>query len=770
MGRGMLGVALVVALAVVMQGASVAHAAPDTCPNAQVREAQGSTHLPQCRAYEMVSPVEKLSGVPVFPLVRGNLAEAAIAASADGSRMVWPSSTSFADATNGLFLGYLSTRTASGWETRQQFPDPVDPHPNYLLSVASLVDVTDDLTTKITTTTQPHDPLAVTTPFFRADLYRQDGDDRTPIWVTRPEGDGPATSAFARALYQGRTPDGSHIVFRTDEALDPAATGQVDKPLYERADGHARLVSVDSSGQPIGNCGAYLGGGYAQQTQGAISGDGARIFFSAPAVFGFGDPSCDEPTGLYLRAGGQTVKVSAPQRPVNGPDPGGTKPALFEGASDDGSVVYFSSAEALTDDAQPATGAAKSLYAYDVADGTLTLLTPPTPVRFQSVVGMAKDGSRLYLVAGDPLVSGTGASSANNLYIYEDGALRFIATIDDTFLAGSAPDTWDVTAYNRAGSVRASDDGKRFVFPSRANLTSFDSHGKVELYLFDVDQPADAAIRCISCRADGDEPVGDAHLWHGESINAFTIRNQLPRTFGAHGEIFFDSDDALVSEDDNGVTDAYMWRDGVASLISTGRERRPSFFIDAARGGQDVFFVTSQPLVGRDADASADIYVARVGGGFPEPAEDPAPCSGDACQAKVAAPPAPPVIGSVTFAGSGDDVPRPPTPKTSVAVSVLKPVTGTVATLKVRVPGPGAIAVSGASTRRTAKVVTRAASYSLRVALTAKAASTLKAKRKLKVNVKVSFTARAGKIASKGATLTFEQPRRTASAKKGSRS
>lgn len=767
MGRGIPGAALVAALMLATLGTSVAHAAPDTCPNAQVREEQGSARLPDCRAYEMVSPVEKYSGVPVFPLIRGSFSEGTIAASTDGSRMVWPSATPFADASNGLFLGYLSTRTASGWETRQQFPDPVDPHPSYLLSVASLVDVTDDLATKITTTTQPHDPLAVTTPLLRADLYRQSGDDLTPTWLTRPEGGGPAMSPFGRATYQGRTSDGSHILFRTDEALDPAAAGQVDKSLYDRTGGHTRLVSVDSSGQPVGNCGAYLGGGYAQQTQGAISDDGARIFFSTPPMFGFGDPSCDEPTGLYLRVGGQTVKVSAPQRPVNGPDPGGTKPALFEGAANDGSVVYFSSAEALTDDAQPATDTAKSLYAYNVANGTLTLLTPPTPVHFQSVVGMAKDGSRLYVVANDPLVSGTGASSVPNLYVYEGGAFHFIATIDDTFLHDNPVDKWDATAYNRAGSVRASDDGKRFVFPSRVNLTSFDSHGKVELYLFDVDQPA---VRCISCRPDGDEPVGDADLWHGESINSFTIRDQLPRTFGAQGEIFFDSGDALVPEDDNGVTDVYMWRDGVASLISTGRERRPSFFIDAARGGQDAFFVTSQPLVGRDLDASADIYVARVGGGFPEPAKDPAPCSGDACQDKVAAPPAAPVIGSVTFAGSGDAAPRPPASDVSVAVSALKPVTGTVATLKVRVPGPGAIAITGSSTRRTTKVATRAASYSLRVALTAKAASTLKAKRTLKVKVKVSFAVSAGKIASKSVTLTFKQPKSTASAKKRSRS
>jgi hypothetical protein len=774
--RASVSVALTWVVACLAVGVTAGSASADTCANAQVREEQGSARLPDCRAYEMVSPVQKYGGVPVFPLMRGNLSEAAIAASADGSRMVWPSATPFADASNGLFLGYLSTRTALGWETRQQFPDPVDPHPNYLLSVASLVDVTDDLVTKITTTTQPHDPLAVTNPFFRADLYRQDGDELAPTWVTRPEGDGPATSAFARATYQGRTPDGSHIVFRTDEALDPAAAGQVDKALYERADGHTRLVSVDSSGQPVGNCGAYLGGGYAQQTQGAISDDGARIFFSEPAMFGFGDPSCDEPTGLYLRAGGQTVKVSAAQRPVNGPDPGGAKPALFEGASSDGSVVYFSSAEALTDDAQPATGSAKSLYAYDVADGTLRLLTPPTPVRFQTVVGMSKDGSRLYVVAYDPLVNGTGASSAHNLYVYDGGAFHFITTLDETFLSGAsggAADTWDVTAYNRAGSIRVSDDGKQFVFPSRDNLTSFDSHGKVELYLFDVDRPADGGLRCISCRTDGEAPVGDAHLWHGESINSFTIRDQLPRTFGANGEIFFDSDDALVSEDDNGVTDAYMWRDGVVSLISTGRERRPSFFIDSARGGQDAFFVTSQPLVGWDRDASADIYVARVGGGFPEPPKDPAPCGGDACQGEVVAGPAAPVIGSVTFTGFGDAVPRlPATPASgavAVAVSAVAVVKGSAAALKVRVPGAGAIVISGASTRRATRAATRAATYSLRVALTSKAALTLKAKRKLKVKVKVSFAAHAGKTASKTVTLTFEQPRR-ATATKRSRS
>ena len=75
--------------------------------------------------------------------------------------------------------------------------------------------------------------------------------------------------------------------------------------------------------------------------------------------------------------------------------------------------------------------------------------------------------------------------------------------------------------------------------------------------------------------------------------------------------------------------------------------------MDASPDGSDVFFVTRERLLGWDNDASYDLYDARVGGGFPEPAPEPDPCQGDSCRRSPPLPQAPAPVAS-----------RPPAPAT----------------------------------------------------------------------------------------------------------
>jgi hypothetical protein len=65
-------------------------------------------------------------------------------------------------------------------------------------------------------------------------------------------------------------------------------------------------------------------------------------------------------------------------------------------------------------------------------------------------------------------------------------------------------------------------------------------------------------------------------------------------------------------------------------LISSGRAEGGAVFLDASADGSDVFFVTDGSLVLSDPGA-ADVYDARVGGGFPTP-QAPIVCTADACQ------------------------------------------------------------------------------------------------------------------------------------------
>ena len=117
--------------------------------------------------------------------------------------------------------------------------------------------------------------------------------------------------------------------------------------------------------------------------------------------------------------------------------------------------------------------------------------------------------------------------------------------------------------------------------------------------------------------------------------------------------MFFDTGEALLSQDTNGRIDVYEWAPDTLRLISSGRSGHDSAFLDASADGQDVFFTTREQLVGADDDALIDVYDARVGGGLPEQENQPE-CMGDACQGPVSPPPALSGAGTGTLGGSGN--------------------------------------------------------------------------------------------------------------------
>jgi hypothetical protein len=102
---------------------------PETCPNAHVRQLTGTSYLPDCRAYEIVSPgyagaVQLLPGEALktftetfggssFPHSPQNLGYA------NGRFVYWGALGSVLgqDAPNSLLDVYLTTRTQEGWKT-----------------------------------------------------------------------------------------------------------------------------------------------------------------------------------------------------------------------------------------------------------------------------------------------------------------------------------------------------------------------------------------------------------------------------------------------------------------------------------------------------------------------------------------------------------------------------------------------------------------------------------------------------------------------------
>jgi hypothetical protein len=114
------------------------------------------------------------------------------------------------------------------------------------------------------------------------------------------------------------------------------------------------------------------------------------------------------------------------------------------------------------------------------------------------------------------------------------------------------------------------------------------------------------------------------------------------RAISGNGEyIIFTTAERLQGDHEGATPHLYSWHNGVVGKISPPAAGQASAGLLPASGmsatGSDIFFFTKAQLVGQDTDGLIDVYDARIGGGFPAPAES--SCSGDACQGPASAPP-----------------------------------------------------------------------------------------------------------------------------------
>jgi hypothetical protein len=105
---------------------------------------------------------------------------------------------------------------------------------------------------------------------------------------------------------------------------------------------------------------------------------------------------------------------------------------------------------------------------------------------------------------------------------------------------------------------------------------------------------------------------------------------------------------------------------GCLYLISSGSGTSNSYFADASASGNDVFFETGDSLVGQDEDNLEDLYDARVGGGFASQGSRvvPPPCTSlEGCRSPLSEPPAQLGVASAELHGSGNLVTPPEAPE-----------------------------------------------------------------------------------------------------------
>lgn len=383
------------------------------------------------------------------------------------------------------------------------------------------------------------------------------------------------------------------------------------------------------------------------------------------------------------------------------------------GVAADGEHLYWST----NGETLPSPG--NDLYRFEPngeGGGDLSDLTPDSAdqngAEVQGVVGVSKDGSRVYFVANADL-DGAGPAQAGNctgpprqasgrcsLYLWHNGAISFVARLKANGFKGGDMADWTPTRSGIAGGSEfqktafLSEGGETLLFRSEEQLSSYDNEGVAELYRYREGEP----ILCVSCTPSGEPPKAPPTLGSikPSALVAASPATLASRNLSANGNrAFFETTEALVTSDTNGVggcptvgadlqafpacRDVYEWEapdeggcsessppyspanGGCLYLISTGKDDYPSFFADASADGKNVFFFTRQGLVGQDKDELLDVYDARVDGGIA--AQNPVsqvPCeSTEACRPPIPAPPVEGQPSSETFVGPGNEVSKP---------------------------------------------------------------------------------------------------------------
>jgi len=587
------------------------------CPNQSLRIGVSSS-LPDCRAYELVTPADT-NGRPPKGVGFGGDRFPTLESSASGNVVAFVTEGGSLPGTGGTggFNGdlYRSVRGTAGWGVVRMGPSGTE---------------TNNPSPGSTSPDQEHaffwaggEGSAVVNGLLSHYVRYPDG--RAELVGRGSLGTDP--SAVGQMIADG----GTHIIFQTGnvgQQLEPEAAPSGTDVLYDRTpDEVTHVVSLlpgDVTPKALEDAN-YLD----------ASADGTGIAFSIG-------------NKLYLRLDDEvTFEI-------------GENVTLVDVSQGGRRVFYLKAGD---------------LFAFDSETEEVIRFTETGNAR---VVNVAPDGSRAYFVSSTAIVgSGENPNGATpkagqrNLYLAEQDQIRFVGIVTardvEGALGADGLGLWtEVQALQPAKDPsRVNSDGSVLLFQSRAILGSYDPKGIPQIYRYDSGANG---LHCISCPPTGGSATGGAGLEtfavSQTTRPPFTAYGFVPNLRGDGAHAFFESTEALVSADTDGVQDVYEWEaQGVGSctqpggcvyLISSGHSARANYLYGLSRSGDDVFFVTEDVLVGGDND-TASIYDARVGGGFPEQRDE--LCQGEACHLPVT--PAPTLTTPGTPAPGADDNVKP---------------------------------------------------------------------------------------------------------------
>lgn len=692
--RGPIGVAaLAAATCAIVLVAALATPALAACPN-EASRVGASAALPDCRAYELTTPGLNGAAPPDWPTISVK------GVRADGGALAFIAASAPADAEGSTSIAttILASRGAAGWSTKSlSAPTPLASG-TYFGGAASTVGLSSDLTQSVVWSNQP---LAGPSSPAGANLYlRRANGSFVALTEVGALGLDPG------AALAGASRDFSRLFLATtvkQNGEDPLLNGN----LYEYSGGPLHLVTFvpESSGEEA----APAGGALAQGVLPPVSEDGHQVLFKANGY-----------PGLYLRSNGShSVEVSKSQRTPPNPNP--PADAIPAGIAADGSVVLFTSASELTDDANTGESgglpndAGADLYSYDVAKDKLTDLTVDTDpadvatgADVETVLGASPDAAYVYFVARGKLAPG-GTSGQRNLYVTHAGATHFVATDPQP-----------------GAHFYVTPDGLHAAFTTTAPQGPYNNAGFAEAYRYTYP----GAIECASCRPDGGAPSA------GSSLAGRALSDDGAR-------LFFQSPDAILPQAQSGQANVFEYSAGAPQLLTPG-DGAAALLVGAGASGEDVFIATHQELAPQGQGPVFAIYDARVNAQVPVPGV-PAECQGEGCRGALPVAPEFPGAGSASFEAPG-----------RVSAPALKVVKGSKLALRVIVPGPGELTVSGRGLVPVKKQAAKSGATTVSLALKPGAERKRQKQGVFRTEAEIFFRSSAGEASRASVELGFE--------------
>jgi hypothetical protein len=691
---------VIVALASASPALAVGDANEVACPNEAMEGFR--EYLPDCRAYEMVSP----------PYKEGFELQSISAIAAEGGEMLAESTGAFAGAGSDFLQAfYRLSRSGSGWTV-----EAVDPAAS-LFPAYELMASSDGLASTVWALREASQSI------FTKNLYLREGDGALveigpmvpPAGEVGPPAGGIPFSGRLLYKYAGASADLSRVLFTVNNAFGglfwPEDTTVEGQSLYEYAGtGRTRpaLVGVSDGSTVVGgealpdgglisSCSTYLGSEGSRDVYNAVSATGEVVFFTArghtsgECGAGVKAPAVSE---LYARVdGSETVAVSEPtvaQCLTCKTGEGERRPAEFQGASRDGSKVFFLTTQELF-----AGDQGTNLYEYDFENRPghqlLRVSTGSATPEVQGVVRVSEDGSHVYFVAKGVLTQGPDAEGdepvpgGENLYVFErdaahpTGRVAFIATLE----AGDAAD-W--SGYDDR-PAQATPDGAFLVFESSGGLTGGPS-GVTQVFEYDAESEELVRVSVGQTGYAGGTVHANAHaatmpVQQYQAVFAPALAQTGLAVSGEGSTVLFTSAAALTAAAEPAeaanAASVYEYRsdgaigDGNVYLISDGQDTIGAAAVGTDESGRDIFFQTAQPLLSQDGDTQFDIYDAREEGGFAPSATS--SCLAEGCQGPAVTQPVFGTPVSATIPGARAQPPIPPPLPSPSSTKQVKPLT-----------------------------------------------------------------------------------------------